>query len=232
MAGVAETTDRAGPETTGLPRWTTPGEPRLPSGSVPDLSAPVPAVARALLGTRIESTVDDRRVVGVIVEAEAYLGADDPASHAAVRAGVTPRNRAMFGPAGRAYIYRSYGAHWCLNVVAGVEGEGGAVLIRGLEIREGIEVARARRGRRDHPADGPGRLAAALGVTDAPYGHDLARPPLRLLPGWRVAPEGVIVTPRIGIRKAADRLLRYCVCSSPGVSRRPPSTPPPRPDPR
>lgn len=203
----------------GLP-WQSAGGPhRVPGHPLPRLADPVPRVARALLGARIESSIDDRRVVGVIVETEAYLGADDPASHAATRAGVTDRNRAMFGAAGRAYIYRSYGVHWCLNVVAGEEGTGGAVLIRGLEVLEGADVVRERRGRPDHPADGPGRLAVALGVSDALYGHDLARPPLRLLPGWRVDDEGVMVTPRIGIRKAAERLLRYCVRCSPGLSR-------------
>lgn len=199
----------------GAPRWSS----GPPVRAVPDLSAPVPAVARGLLGIRLVSSVGDAVVEGVIVETEAYLGPDDPASHAATRSGVTARNRAMFGPPGRAYVYRSYGVHWCLNVVAGPEGEGGAVLVRGLEIVRGLDAVRARRGRPDHPADGPGRLAAALGVTDALYGHDLAHPPLRLLPGWAVSDDRVVVTPRIGIRKAAERLLRYHVRGSPGVSR-------------
>jgi DNA-3-methyladenine glycosylase len=176
-------------------------------------------VARLLLGARIVSTVADVRVEGVIVETEAYLGADDPASHAATRSGVTRRNRAMFGPAGRAYVYRSYGVHWCLNVVAGPLGQAGAVLVRGLDLLLGLDVARARRGGSSHLADGPGRLAAALGVTDALYGHDLTDEPLRLLSGWPVEDERVLVTPRIGIRKAAERPLRYCVRGSPGVSR-------------
>lgn len=209
-------------EGTGLP-WHDAGAPRFRSGPpvrpVPGLDAPVPEVARALLGIRVRSTVEGEAVEGVIVETEAYLGADDPASHAATRGGPTPRNRAMFGPAGRAYVYRSYGIHWCLNVVAGTAGEGGAVLIRGLDVTEGHDVVARRRGRPDHPADGPGRLAQALGVTDALYGHDLSAPPLRLLPGWAVDDERVVVTPRVGIRRAADRLLRYHVRGSPGVSR-------------
>ncbi|MEK9507715.1 DNA-3-methyladenine glycosylase [Gemmatimonadota bacterium Y43] len=219
MAGAA---DAGRPDREGLP-WQVAGEPLVVSGCaahpLPRFDLPVPDVARALLGSRLESTIGGERVTGVVVETEAYLGADDPASHAATRAGVTERNRAMFGPAGRAYVYRSYGMHWCLNVVAGAEGTGGAVLVRGLEVIEGLDLVRRRRGRDDHPADGPGRLAVALGVTGEHYGHDLARPPLRLLPGWRVPDEWVRVTPRIGIRKAAERLLRYCVSRSPGVSR-------------
>jgi DNA-3-methyladenine glycosylase len=176
-------------------------------------------VARALLGCRLVSTVGGERVEGVIVETEAYLGPDDPASHAATRSGITRRNRAMFGPAGRAYVYRSYGVHWCLNVVAGPEGEGGAVLIRGLDLLTGLEVARRRRGGSAILARGPGRLAAALGVSDALYGHDLLEEPLRLRPGWVVDDDLVAVTPRIGIRKARERLLRYHVRGSAGVSR-------------
>lgn len=207
----------SGSSRAGLP-WFDRGEPRsfVP---LPDLAEPVPRVARALLGVRLVSTVGGEPVVGVIVETEAYLGADDPASHAATRTGVTERNRAMFGPPGRAYVYRSYGIHWCLNVVAGTEGEGGAVLIRGLDLLAGHESARRRRGGTTLLTRGPGRLAQALGVTDALYGHDLSAPPLYLLPGWRVDDADVAVTPRIGIRRAAERLLRYHVRGSPGVSR-------------
>ena len=132
---------------------------------------------------------------------------------------VTDRNRAMFGPAGRVYVYRSYGVHWCLNIVAGSDGEAGAVLIRGLDLIEGEEIARERRGGASLLTRGPGRLAAGLGVTDVLYGHDLREEPLRLRPGWRVDDEWVVVTRRIGIRKARERLLRYHVRGSPGVSR-------------
>ncbi|NNK64325.1 MAG: DNA-3-methyladenine glycosylase, partial [Gemmatimonadetes bacterium] len=125
----------------------------------------------------------------------------------------------MFGPAGRVYVYRSYGVHWCLNIVAGAEGEAGAVLIRGLELVAGEEVARRRRGGSSVLARGPGRLAAALGVSDALYGHDLRQEPLRLRPGWTVDDDQVVATPRIGIRKARERLLRYHVRGSAGVSR-------------
>jgi len=176
-------------------------------------------VARDLLGVRLVSTVGDARVAGVIVETEAYRGSDDPASHAATRAGRTDRNRAMFGPAGRAYVYRSYGIHWCLNVVTGEEGRPQAVLLRGMEVLEGRETALARRGGRTPLAAGPGRLGAALAVDGALYGHELDRPPLRLAPGWVVADEAVGVSGRVGVREAADWPLRFYVRGSVGVSR-------------
>lgn len=194
-------------------RWA--GQPHHP---LPDFECPAPEVARGLLGARLRATRGGL-VEGVIVETEAYLGADDPASHAATRSGVTPRNRAMFGPAGHAYVYRSYGVHWCLNVVVRPPGSAGAILLRGVEVLEGAGLAASRRGRPDHLADGPGRLAAAFGVDASFYGHDLTTAPLMLLPGWPVPDDGVATTPRIGISKAADRPLRYCVVGSPGVSR-------------
>jgi len=139
------------------------------------------AAARELLGMRLVSSVGGVRTAGVIVETEAYQGVDDPASHAAVRAGRTARNRAMFGPPGKAYVYRSYGMHWCMNVVTGAEGDPQAVLVRGLEILEGVEIARERRGGKEPLAAGPGRLCKALAVTGELYGHDLRAPPLQLL---------------------------------------------------
>lgn len=176
-------------------------------------------MARDLLGVRIRSTVGGREAVAVIVETEAYLGSLDPASHAATRQGVTARNRAMFGPAGRAYVYRSYGIHWCLNVVTGAEGAGEAVLIRGVDPLAGEEVMAARRGGRRPLAAGPGRLAEALGIGPQLYGHDLALPPLEILPGWRVPERMVRVTGRVGVKNAPEWPLRYLVSGSPGVSR-------------
>lgn len=185
---------------------------------MPDFGGAPPDVARALLGVRLRSTVGGL-VEGVIVETEAYLGPDDPASHAATRSGVTPRNRAMFGPPGRAYIYRSYGIHWCLNVVAGPVGCPGAVLLRGVEIRSGADLAARRRGGAAHLADGPGRLSQAFAVDGGLYGHDLQTEPVTLLDGWWVPDDHVVTTPRIGVGKAKDWRLRYCVVGSPGVSR-------------
>ena len=195
------------------PLWA--GSPRRP---VPDFHGSASEVARALLGIRLRSAIAGV-VEGVIVETEAYLGPDDPASHAATRAGVTPRNRAMFGPPGCAYIYRSYGIHWCLNVVVGPVGCPGAILLRGIEIRSGVDVAARRRGSHDHLADGPGRLSQAFGIDGDLYGHDFSAEPLRLLEGWSVPAEAVATTPRVGISKAKDWPLRYCVVGSPGVSR-------------
>ncbi len=180
---------------------------------------PVLDVARELLGAVLVSTVGGETCVGVIVETEAYGGPGDPASHAATISGVTERNRAMFGPPGRAYVYRSYGMHWCLNVVTGGEGEGQAVLLRGMRPLAGMDAMLARRAGRTPVGAGPGRLAQALGVTDALYGHDLTRAPLRILPGWAVPHEEVAVSARIGIRAAADWPHRFYVRGSPGVSR-------------
>lgn len=174
-------------------------------------------MARDLLGTCLVSTIGGDMCAGVIVETEAYGGPEDPASHASTVSGITDRNRAMFGPAGRAYVYRSYGVHWCLNVVTGRDGEGEAVLLRGLHPLAGHGVMLRRRGRKPL-AKGPGRLAEALGITDAEYGHDLTRPPLVVVAGWSVADEDVSVSPRIGIKSAAEWPHRFYVRGFPGVS--------------
>ncbi len=175
-------------------------------------------MARGLLGCRLVSTIGGERSVGVIVETEAYGGAGDPASHAATVAGVTDRNRAMFGPAGRAYVYRSYGAHWCMNVVTGREGEPQAVLLRGVEPIEGQEAMRGRRGR-EPLAAGPGRLCMAFGISGELYGHDLSEPPLQLLGGWKVEEQSVGVSGRVGVSAAAEWPYRFYVRASTGVSR-------------
>ena len=171
--------------------------------------------------------MDGHPCAGVVVETEAYGGSEDPASHAATLRGVTPRNRAMFGVGGRAYVYRSYGVHWCANVVTGREGEGQAVLIRGLQPIHGTEVMEERRGTRRPLTAGPGRLCQALGITDHLYGHDLSTPPLVLHPGWSIADERVATTGRIGVSVAADWPCRFYVRGAPGVSR--PELRPPQP---
>jgi len=183
------------------------------------MGRPVLEVARGLLGTRLVSTLGDERVEVVLVETEAYGGPDDPASHAAVRAGRTDRNRAMFGRAGRLYVYRSYGVHWCLNVVAGDEGAPQAVLLRGAEVLSGRDVVARRRGGRAPLAAGPGRLAQALGVVDGGlYGHDLTHPPLQLMPGWEVPDARVVRDGRIGVSRGAQRRWRFYLRDAPGVS--------------
>ena len=180
-------------------------------------AAPVVEVARGLLGACLVSTIGGELSAGVIVETEAYGGAEDAASHAATVSGVTDRNRAMFGPGGRVYVYRSYGMHWCMNVVTGTEGEGQAVLLRGLSPIAGTDVMLHRRGRRPLAA-GPGRLAQALGITDRQYAHDLSEEPLFLIPGWAVPDARVASSPRVGINAAADWQHRFYVRGAAGVS--------------
>ena len=194
---------------------------RPPDFSFPGerLGLPVADAARALLGCCLESTIGGARVVGVIVETEAYDGPHDPASHAATVSGRTARNRAMFGPAGRAYVYRSYGMHWCMNVVTGRSGRAQAVLIRGIEPVFGEPLMRERRGGNRPLAAGPGRLCAALGISNAQYGHDLRTPPLRLQAGWPVEDALVAVSRRVGVSKAKDWPYRFYVRGSSGVSR-------------
>jgi DNA-3-methyladenine glycosylase len=183
------------------------------------LECPVVEAARGLLGAVLVSTVGGERTAVVVVETEAYGGPEDPASHAATAKGPTARNRAMFGPPGRAYVYRSYGVHWCLNVVTGPEGVAGAVLVRGVEPLEGEEVMRRRRGSRSPLAAGPGRVCAALGITGALYGHDLRDPPLVLSAGWPVPDTLVGVSARIGVSAATDWPHRFYVRGSAGVTR-------------
>ena len=172
---------------------------------------PVDEVARGLIGAVL--TLDG--VGGRIVETEAYDAAD-PASHSF--RGPTTRNAAMFGPVGRAYVYRIYGLHWCLNLVAG-EQPGAAVLIRALEPTEGLEIMRGRRGvRADRQlCSGPARLCQALGV-DATLNHArMDAPPFALRPGRPV--DGLAVGPRIGITQAADLPRRWGEAGSRFLSR-------------
>jgi DNA-3-methyladenine glycosylase len=177
------------------------------------LNAPAIALARDLIGTVLASDIGGERVSGIIVETEAYLGIEDPASHAwqgTRRKG----QQGIWAAPGTWYVYRSYGLHWCLNLTAGPAGQGAAVLIRALEPLEGIAVMRRRRGdvadRR--LADGPGKLTAALAIT---AGQDGLRPDdgatLRLegLAANADARKTIVVTPRIGITRAADWPLRY-----------------------
>jgi len=175
--------------------------------------------ARGLLGCRLTSTVDGELAAGVIVEAEAYGGARDPASHAAASRGRTERNRAMFGPAGHAYVYRSYGLHWCVNVVTGPVGSPQAVLVRGIEPLEGEGVMRRRRQGVQPLTAGPGRLCAAMGITAELYGHDLRRPPLVLESGWFLPDDVIGVSRRVGVGAAVEWPYRFYVRGASGVSR-------------
>jgi DNA-3-methyladenine glycosylase len=177
-----------------------------------DFSAPSEEVARGLIGAVV--LVDG--VGGRIVETEAY-DREDPASHAF--SGPTERNMAMFGPPAHAYVYRSYGIHWCLNFVCREEGHGAGVLIRAIEPLAGLELMHARRDAGDpvQLCSGPGKLCQALAVTRALNGRSLAEPPFVL----EAAPPGleVVAGARIGISKAMDVPWRFGLAGSRFLSR-------------
>jgi DNA-3-methyladenine glycosylase len=167
----------------------------------------VHAVAPDLIG----ATLLVKGVGGVIVEVEAYHHTD-PAAHS--YGGRTERNAIMFGPPGHAYVYRSYGIHWCLNFVCEGEGSASAVLIRALEPLQGLPAMRRRRGLSDIRllCSGPGRLCEALGVTRAYDGLALDSPPFELRA--RTEAVEVVAGPRIGITKAAEKPWRYGLAGS------------------
>ncbi len=193
--------------------------PAPPSGPVQlaglDFGASAHQLAPLLIGVTL--LVDG--VGGRIVETEAYDRAD-PASHSF--RGPTARNAAMFGPAAHAYVYRSYGVHWCLNLVCGQPGDGAAVLIRALEPTHGLAQMHARRGVQDERllCAGPGRLAQALGIDASFDGLPLQAPPFELLPRPDGAPPPALLTgPRIGITRAADVPWRFGKAGSRYLSR-------------
>lgn len=182
-------------------------------------------VAQRLLGCcLIRSDAEGRYVGGRIVETEAYL-AGDAASHS--RSGRTRRNAAMFLTPGHAYVYRSYGVHWCFNVVTAPEGVGEAVLVRALEPLWGMPMMTARRGVHAGPGTltgGPGRLCQALGITDEDNGAMLdGRTPLSLrtwIEPERSVRRRIIATRRIGITQNTDPLWRFVIADNPHVSGR------------
>jgi DNA-3-methyladenine glycosylase len=178
-----------------------------------NLRGSVHEIAPALIGA--ELFVDG--VGGTIVEVEAY-DHEDPAAHGFGNRR-TPRNAAMFLPGGHAYVYRSYGIHWCLNFVCGEEHEANAVLIRALEPTQGLDLMRERRGVEDVRllASGPGRMTQALAVTREHDGLRLDRPPFELVP--RREEVEIVTGPRIGITKAVDRPWRYGLAGSRFVSK-------------
>ena len=176
-------------------------------------------VARELLGAVLEHRTAEGSVRGRIVETEAYLGPDDPACHAA--AGLTERTRILHGPPGHAYVYFIYGMHWCFNAVTRETGHGSAVLVRALEPLSGLALMRRRREIDDDVGltSGPARLCEAFAIGRSQNGVRLDRGPLRILQGLSVPDESVLITPRIGIRKAADWPLRFLVKQNPFVSK-------------
>ena len=185
--------------------------PRLlhPEDFLPDSET----VARELIGAVL--LVDG--VGGRIVETEAYDRAD-PASHSF--SGPTPRNKAMFGPPGRAYVYRSYGIHWCLNFVCREDGHGAGVLIRAIEPLEGIATMKRRRAMDDVKllCAGPGRVGEALAIAHDMNGLRLDRKPFKVIARDKDYP--VVTGPRIGISKAMELHWRFGLAGSPFVSRR------------
>ena len=182
---------------------------------------PVERVARDLLGAVVESETE-QGVVGVrLVEVEAYAGEDDPASHA--WRGPTPRTELMFGRPGVAYVYFTYGMHWCVNAVCGPRGTASAVLLRAGEVVTGLDLARERRGpavpdRR--LASGPANLARALGLDGGWHGEGLVSSSgrLRIRAGAPVADEEVVIGPRVGITRGVETAWRFRLAGNPHVS--------------
>ncbi len=183
----------------------------------PFLTGGAAVAAHRLLGSTLISTIGGHETRGVIVETEAYLGRDDPASHAHASKRRTARNDAMFAGRGTLYVYISYGIHHCINVVTGEEGDPAAVLIRALEPTAGLDVMKERRGRDTDLCNGPGRLSQALGITMRHNYHDLALPPIRLVAGPPVDEAAVGTSGRIGVSEAADWPLRFFIRGHPAV---------------
>lgn len=180
-----------------------------------DFAGDAADVARRLIGATL--LVDG--VGGVIVETEAY-DQSEPAAH--THRGPTPRNAAMFGPPGHAYVYFNYGIHWCLNFVCREAGHGAGVLIRAVAPQHGLDAMRQRRGQQDERllCAGPGRVGQALGITLAHYGLPLDAPPFSVLGAPPGTPVDVLTGPRIGISKAVDTPWRFGLAGSRYLSRR------------
>lgn len=182
---------------------------------------PAEVVAAELIGKVVVSSIGGLVTTGKIVETEAYLGYDDPASHG-YRHRRNARNAALFGPPGIWYVYLSYGMHWCANLVCQRAGLASAVLLRALEPLEGLDIMRERRG--DLPdrqlCSGPGRLCQALGIDRDLDGSPMAKGPVVVVRGAGLAANAISATPRIGITKAADWPLRFHLAGSSWTSRK------------
>ena len=166
---------------------------------------PTLIVARELIGARLVRILDGQKLVGLITETEAYISEKDLACHA--KAGLTPRTAVMFGPPGRAYVYFTYGNHWMLNVVTERENFPAAVLIRAIQLIEGIEIMSKRRGGRD--TFGPGKLTQAMGITKSENGLDLtkAASSLWIEAGQAVPNSRVTKGPRVGLNNTPEPWL-------------------------
>jgi DNA-3-methyladenine glycosylase len=182
---------------------------------------PTETVAAGLLGMVVVSSVGGEITEARIVETEAYLGYDDPASHGYLHRR-NARNGALFGPPGSWYVYLSYGMHWCANLVCQRSGLASAVLLRALEPLNGLEVMRRRRGPVPDRelCSGPGKLCQALGISRELDGEKMSGSLVIVRRPDRREETRVAVTPRIGITKAADWPLRFHVAGSPWLSRK------------
>jgi len=176
-------------------------------------------VARELLGKVLVHEAAEGETAGIIVETEAYMGADDPACHSA--RGLTPRTEVMFGPAGHAYVYFTYGMHYCFNAVTQPRGVAEAALIRALEPLDGAELMHKRRDRSrlTDLTSGPAKLCVAMGIDKACNGLDLTRPPL-YIEDREIEPGEIVWRPRIGIRVATEHLWRCYIKGNPFVSKK------------
>ena len=182
---------------------------------------PAAEVARDLLGAVVVSRLGDVMVSGRIIETEAYLGYEDPASHA-YRGRRHAQNQGIYSHPGSWYVYRSYGMHWCANLVCAPEGLGAAVLLRALEPLAGIELMRERRKLEGELCNGPGKLCQALGITKALDGQRMSGSPVLLLRGCQPRATEIEVTPRVGITKAVDWPLRFTIRKTKGGPEGPP----------
>ncbi len=175
-------------------------------------------LAQKLLGCVLTHETEDGVTSGIIIETEAY-SQEDAASHSC--RGETERTKIMFGPGGHAYVYFTYGMHYCFNVVVGPAGHGAAVLIRAVEPLEGEDYMTLRRNRRNglELTNGPAKLCQALVIDRALNGHDLHRQPLQLIKQRKLPSERIIQTTRIGISRAKDVPWRFYITNNPYVSK-------------
>ena len=182
---------------------------------------PTEIVAAELVGAIVVSSIGGELTEGRIVETEAYLGYDDPASHGYLHRR-NARNQALFGPPGSWYVYLSYGMHWCANLVCQRAGLASAVLLRALEPLAGLEVMRRRRGPVPDRelCSGPGKLCQALGITRDLDGTKMWGGAVRVLRAGSDGEPSIMATPRIGITKAAEWPLRFVLAGSPWTSRK------------
>ena len=167
-------------------------------------------VAKSLLGKKIVRKIDKHEMSGIIIETEAYRHKDDTASHAFRK--ITERNKVMFEEVGKAYVYFTYGMHYCFNVVArNSKFEAGAVLIRAIIPEKGIEIMEKNRGIKDMKklTDGPAKLTQALGITKEHYGVDLTTDSKLFIIEGVKRPRKIIASPRIGIKNATDKLWNF-----------------------